>query len=108
MAMNWTNFWNCNPMLCKEAGLQSSPLACYLRELESWHITFPSMGRPPVLQTTFFRQFPKEEVVATLSPFVVIRAMGRRYNEQILSVNYVSGRCVRRPSRDRGLLDALS
>jgi radical SAM superfamily enzyme YgiQ (UPF0313 family) len=92
----------------KGRGLNSPPLARYLRELESRQIAFPSMEGPPVLQARFFRQFPNEDVVVTLSPFVVIRAMDRRHQQEILTANYVNGRFVRRPNRERALLEELS
>jgi radical SAM superfamily enzyme YgiQ (UPF0313 family) len=88
----------------RRRSLDYAPLARYLRELESRHIVFPSLERPPALQTRFFRQFPVGEVVVTLSQFVAIRSMGR----QILAVNYVNGRFVRSPGRERLLLDKLA
>ena len=84
------------------------PLARYLRELESRQIAFPSLKRPPVSQTPFFRQFPNEDVVVTISQFVVIRAMERQHEEQILAANYVNGRFVHLPSQERPLLDGLA
>ncbi len=88
--------------------LKYPPLARYLRELEARQVAFPSCERPPVSQTRFAREFPNEDVLVGLSQFVVIRSMDRRYNEQILAVNYVNGRFVRRPARERPLLDALA
>jgi hypothetical protein len=84
--------------------LDYAPLSRYLRELESRQIVFPSLQRPPVSQMRFFRQFPDEEVVVALSQFVAIRPMDR----QILAVNYVNGRFVRRPSREGLLLNMLA
>jgi hypothetical protein len=92
----------------KGGNVASAPLARYLRELESRQIAFPSMERSPVSQTKFFRRFPGEDAIVTLSPFVVIRSMGRRYRQEILAVNYVNGRFMRRPSRERSLLEALA
>jgi radical SAM superfamily enzyme YgiQ (UPF0313 family) len=84
--------------------LNYDPLARYLRELESQQIVFPSLERPPVSQIRFFRQFPDEEVVVAMSQFVAIRSMEHR----ILAVNYVNGRFVSRPNRERPLLDMLA
>jgi hypothetical protein len=92
----------------KGRGLDSPQLVRYLRELESRQTAFPSFERPPVLQTRFFRQFPNEDVVVALSQFVVIRSMDRRDKQEILAVNYVNGRFVRRPARERPLLDELA
>jgi radical SAM superfamily enzyme YgiQ (UPF0313 family) len=92
----------------KGRGLDYAPLACYLRELESRQIAFPSRERPPVSQPRFVRQLPNEDVIVALSQYVVIRSMDRRDREQILAVNYVNGRFVRRPARERPLLDALA
>jgi radical SAM superfamily enzyme YgiQ (UPF0313 family) len=92
----------------KGRSLDYPPLARYLRELERRQIAFPSFERPPVSQTRFFKRFPNEDVVVTLSQFVAIRSMDRRYNEEILAVNYVNGRFVRRPGQERPLLDALA
>ena len=92
----------------KTGALKYPPLASFLRQLESRHIAFPSSKRPPVSQTRFFREFPEEDVVVALNEFVVIRPMNGRHREQTLSVNYVNGRFVRRPSRERPLLDALA
>jgi len=84
------------------------PLARFLRELESRHVAFPLSQRPRVAQTRFFRQLPDEDVLVRLSEFVVIRSMGRRDKEDILVVNYVNGRFVRRPGVERPLLDTLA
>ena len=92
----------------KRRGLSDPPLARYLRELESRQIAFPSFERPPCSQTRFFRKLPNEDVVAMLSQFVVIRSMGGRHGQNILAVNYVNGRFVRRPNRERPLLAALA
>jgi hypothetical protein len=92
----------------KGLGLNFPPLARYLREVESRQIAFPSLLRPAVSQTRFSRRFPDEESVVALSAFVVVRSMGRRDRQQILAVNYVNGRFVRRPAGDRALLDALA
>jgi hypothetical protein len=78
--------------------------ARYLRKLESLHIAFPSLERPAVLQTGFVRQFPDEPVTVAVSPFVVIRSIGR----EILAVNYVNGRSMRRPLGERSLLKSLA
>ena len=88
--------------------LDYRPLARYLRDLESRQITFPSLKSPPASRTSFFRHFPDEDVVVTLCRFVVIRSMDRLGDEQILAVNYVNGRFVRLPGRERPLLDALA
>jgi hypothetical protein len=88
--------------------LDYPPLADYLRELESRQIAFPSMERPPVSQTRFFREFPNEDLSVRLSQFVVLRSMGPEHKEEILAVNYVNGRFVRRPSGERPLLEALA
>jgi radical SAM superfamily enzyme YgiQ (UPF0313 family) len=94
----------------KRRSLNDPPLARYLRELESRQIAFPSLARPPVSQARFFRRLPNEDVFVTLSQFVVIRSMGRQQNEDedILAVNYINGRFVRRPNEERALLDALA
>src|SRR5262249_8009572 len=84
------------------------PLARYLRRLEGRQTAFPSSKRPPVRQTRFVREFPNEDMVVALSQFVVIRAMRRRDRPEILAVNYVNGRFVTRPSRERQLLDVLA
>jgi len=78
-----------------------------LRKLERRQIAFPSECAA-VSPTRFVRQFPDEDVVVTLSPFVVIRAMNGRPTQEILAVNYVNGRFVRRPARERPLLEALA
>jgi hypothetical protein len=88
--------------------LASDEKSRYLRDLESRHIAFPSSERPPVSQTRFVRRFPTEDVVIGLSPFVVIRSMNRQDKNEILAANYVNGRFVRRPNRERALLDALA
>src|SRR5262245_30135307 len=78
----------------KGRGWSHPPLARYLRNLENRHIAFPTIERSPVSQVRFFRKFPDEDVVVALSPFVVMRSTDR----EILAVNYVNGRFVRRPS----------
>lgn len=92
----------------KGRGLNFQPLARYLREVESRHIAVPSLLRAAAAQTRFLRRFPDGETVVTLSPFIVVRSTGRRDRQQILAVNYVNGRFVRRPAGDRALLDALA
>jgi hypothetical protein len=92
----------------KSRGAAYPPLARYLRELESRQIAFPSSQRPPTALTRFLRRFPDEEVMIRLSQFVVLRCMDRRDRQEILAVNYVNGRVVRRPSRERPLLVALA
>jgi len=84
----------------RRRGLNHPPLARYLRELEKSHIAFPSLRRVLVPQTRFVRQFPDEDVVVGLSPFVVIR--------EGVAVNYVNGRLVERPARERALLESLA
>jgi len=79
--------------------LDYAPLADYLRELESWHIAAPSLEWPPISD-------PNGAV--RISPFVVIRSMDRRYKQEILAVNYVNHRFVRRPGRERSLLEELA
>ena len=88
--------------------LDSEAKKQFLDELESRHITSPSMERPPAAQTRFQREFPDEDVVVSLSQFVVIRSTGRRQNDQILVANYVNGRFVQLPGEDRGLLEELA
>jgi len=92
----------------KGRGLNDPPVARCLRKLELQHIAFPATERPPVAQTRFVRRFPDEETVAGLSPFVVIRSAGQGHKQEILAVNYVNGRFVRRPVRERSLLDRLA
>jgi hypothetical protein len=92
----------------KGRGVNHPLLARYLRELEDRHIAFPSMQRPPVAPTRFFRQLPTEDFVVALSQFAVIRFMGRKQNQQILAVNYVNGRFMRRPIGERQVLNALA
>jgi radical SAM superfamily enzyme YgiQ (UPF0313 family) len=89
----------------KARSLDAAPLAGYLRELESRHIAFPSRERPPVSPVVFLRRFPDEDVVVRLSQFFVIRSIDE---EEILAVNYMNRRFVRRPGEDRSLLDALA
>src|SRR5262249_40409898 len=62
---------------------------------------------PPVSQIRSFKQFPDEDIVVGVSPFVVIRSMDRRYHQDVLVVDYVNGRFVRRPHRERTLLETL-
>jgi hypothetical protein len=89
----------------QELATTNAPLADYLRKLESRHIAYPSRERPPVAQTRFLRRFPNdEEVVVMLSPFVVIR----QSEQDILAVNYVNGRFVRRPAEESRLLKRLA
>jgi radical SAM superfamily enzyme YgiQ (UPF0313 family) len=88
--------------------LAAEQLARYLRELESRHIAFPLLDHPSVKQAGFCRQLPDDDLVVGLSPFVVIRRMGRQEKNEILAVNYVNGRFVRRPARERALLEALA
>jgi len=85
--------------------LDYPPLAEYLRELEKRQIASPSLNRPPVSQVSSLKGFPNEETVIGLSQFVVIRSMNDR---EILVANYVNGRFVRRPSRERALLESLA
>src|SRR5262245_49057579 len=92
----------------KHRGLDYPPLARHLRELESRHIAFPSSELPQFPQTRFLRRFPNEDIVVGLSPFVVIRPMGRRDGQEILAVNYVNGRFARFSGRERRPLDALA
>jgi radical SAM superfamily enzyme YgiQ (UPF0313 family) len=92
----------------KRRGLDYPPLAHYRRELESRHIKFPSLQQPPVSQTRFLRQFPSEDVAVTLSQFVVVRCMSRQHKNQVLAVNYVNGRALHRPGRERPLLESLA
>jgi hypothetical protein len=92
----------------KNRSMDDPPLAEYLRELESRQIAFPSRERTNVSPARFCRQLPDQDVVVALSPFVVIRAMDRQHRGEILSVNYVNGRFVRRPNRERPLLEALA
>ena len=92
----------------KSRSLDSPSLARCLRELEGRQIAFPSLQHPPVPQPRFLRQFPDEDIVVTISPFVVVRAMDQLHKQEILVVNYVNGRFVRRPSRERPLFDALA
>jgi radical SAM superfamily enzyme YgiQ (UPF0313 family) len=88
--------------------LQKPPTRRRLLELESRHIACPSMKRPPVSPPQFARQFPDDDIIIGLSQFVVIRAMNRRDRQEILAVNYVNGRSIRRPSRERPLLEQLA
>jgi radical SAM superfamily enzyme YgiQ (UPF0313 family) len=88
--------------------LHNSPTRRYLRELESRHIACPSTERPPVSPARFARQFPDEDVVVGLSQFVVVRAIDGRDKDEILTVNYVTGRFIRRPSQERPLLEELA
>ena len=92
----------------KRRSLDYPPMARYLRELEKRQIAFPSLQRPPVSPTRFFRRLPDEDILVALSQFVVIRSMGRKDKQEILAVNYVNGRFVRRPSGERSLLEALA
>jgi radical SAM superfamily enzyme YgiQ (UPF0313 family) len=92
----------------KGRGLDHPPLDRCLRELESRHITFPSVDRPAAAQSRFSRRLPKEDFVAAISQFVVIRPMGRDHKNEILAIDYVNGRFVRRPSRERPLLEGLA
>ena len=80
----------------------------FMRELEGRHIACPSMERPPVSQTRFFREFPDEDVLVALSEFVVIRCIDGAGGEQILAANYVNRRFVQRPAEDRPLLQELA
>jgi hypothetical protein len=88
--------------------LDDPPLARYLRELESRHVAVPSSTRPAVSPTSFFRRFPSQDIVVTLSQFVVVRCMGQRHKNEVLAVNYVNNRFVRRPSGERPLINALA
>jgi radical SAM superfamily enzyme YgiQ (UPF0313 family) len=88
--------------------LHNPPTRSDLRELESRHITYPSSERPPVSTVRFARQFPDEDVVVGLSQFFVIRAMERRDKDEILTVNYVNGRFIRRTGREQALLEELA
>ena len=79
--------------------------ADFVRDLEDKHIHYCSLDRPPVSQVQFRTRLPKEPVTVTLSQFVVIRPI---HNEEILAVNYVNRRTVRRPARERPLLESLA
>jgi hypothetical protein len=92
----------------KHRSLDYPPLARYLRDLESRQIAFPPLNGSPVSPTRFVRQFPDEDIVIALSPFVVIRSMDRPRERGILVVNYVNGRFVQRPDSERPLLDSLA
>lgn len=93
----------------QELATDDASLTRYLRKLESRHIGHPSLERPPVAQNRFLKRFPNdEEVVVMLSPFVVIRSIDQRYGQEILAVNYVNGRFVRRPNQERRLLNRLA
>jgi hypothetical protein len=92
----------------KDRDFNYRPLDRYLRKLEKRHVACPSVQQPPVSQTRFFRKFPNEDVTVTLSPFVVIRCMDRLHRQGMLAVNYVNGRFVRLPSRERAQLRALA
>jgi hypothetical protein len=85
--------------------LADTSRAEFLRDLEQRHISFPSPECPPVSQVRFQSRFPKEPVAVALSQFVVIRPI---HNEEILAVNYANRRTIRRPGKDRPLLEALS
>jgi len=85
--------------------LGGSSRADFARDLEEKHIHYFSLDRPPVSQVEFRTRLPKEPVTVTLSQFVVIRPI---HNEEILAVNYVNRRTVRRPARERPLLEALA
>jgi radical SAM superfamily enzyme YgiQ (UPF0313 family) len=92
----------------QEFPTRDASLARYLRKLEGRHIAFPSPERPPVSQMRFFRRFPNEEIVVTLSPFVVIRSMDQRDDQELLAVNYINGRFVRRPAQEARVLRKLA
>jgi hypothetical protein len=66
------------------------------------------MEQPPVSKTGFLRRFPDEDVFVALSQYVVIRSMSRVHKHEILAVNYVNGRFVRLPARERPLFNALA
>jgi len=85
--------------------LGGSSRADFARDLEEKHIHYFSLDRPPVSQVEFRTRLPKEPVTVTLSQFVVIRPI---HNEEILAVNYVNRRTVRRPARERPLLESLA
>lgn len=95
----------------KRQSLNHPPLARYLRELESRHVAFPSLVRPPLWRSRFFKEFPDDDVDITLSPFVVIRStdeIAEFAEGEILCVNYVNNRSVRRPAEERALLEELA
>lgn len=92
----------------KRKGVEYSPLARYLHELESRHIAFPSVERPPLWQSRFLKEFPDEDVDMALSPFVVIRSINELAEGETLAVNYVNSRSLRRPPEDRTLFENLA
>jgi hypothetical protein len=91
-----------NELLSNARGqsLEYPPVARCLRKLERHHIVFPGTERTRVSPTRFVRQFPDDEIVVGVSQFVVIRSL--------LAVNYVNGRFVRLPERERPLIDQLA
>jgi radical SAM superfamily enzyme YgiQ (UPF0313 family) len=88
----------------QELESQAKPLKRFLREVERRHIAFPSADGPPVEAVRFFRRLPDSEAAVAISPFVVIRAIGK----DLLAVNYVNNRYVRHPGSNRSLLESLA
>jgi hypothetical protein len=91
----------------KLLGVRHPDVAARLRILEGCHVHCVPLGRPPIPHPCFGRGLSDDDVVS-LSPFVVIRQMDWRYHKQVLIVNYVNGRVVRRGARDRRVLLELA
>jgi hypothetical protein len=88
--------------------LDQPPLARLLNRLERRQIAFPSLKRPSVSLTQFLRKLPEEDVLVSLSPYVVIRCIEPELKHEILAVNYINGRFFRLPGGDRRLIETLA
>ncbi len=91
----------------KLMGVKHPELATRLQQLASRHLHCVPLDRPPLPHPTFSPALRNQDVVR-LSPFVVVRQMDWRHKKQILIVNYLNGRVLRRVSRDGRVLSGLA
>ena len=84
-------------------GLRNSPLSARLKTLEGSHISFPSAEMPPIPHPRCCVNVSDDDMLS-VSPFVVIRQLDWRWSQQLLVVNYVNGRVIRRPKSELGIL----
>ena len=78
-----------------------------LVRLEKSHLIPPRRRRPRMVRG-LYRKEGSSGYTYTVSPFVVARAIGWRYWNQLLIVNFASGRSYRRPANDGPLIEFVA
>jgi anaerobic magnesium-protoporphyrin IX monomethyl ester cyclase len=88
-------------------GIAGRQMDRVLTQIERLHLVSPSRQTPAPVASVFRKSLTDNDILV-MSPYIIAREMGWRFNRAILFLNYVNAKVTRRPSVESRLFRFIS